>query len=233
MARRQPHREPPPGQGPDGGLRERKKARRRREILRAAARLFDRQGIDATTLADIARAIGVSPPTVTNYFGAKENILSALIFEGTEKERTQHRARPRRTGIPFAEVVGDLLAECSANTLRIAGKRVWRYAEAANIRAAGTAFQARFRESDRLLRELIAEVLGDYAIVLRSGKAPDLDLLAKLFFDRWTAHYLDYIRDDTMSRASHEAALRQDVAAMVDLIFDARFAAASPLRRPR
>ena len=61
---------------------------RRQTILHCAEQLFARDGIDATTIAAIAEAADVSPPTVFNYFGSKENILSALVFEGTEKARS-------------------------------------------------------------------------------------------------------------------------------------------------
>lgn len=210
----------------------RKKARRRQEILRRAAELFARQGFDATTMAEIAEACGVSPPTVFNYFGSKENILSALIFEGTEQERRQHQRRPRRTGAPFAPMLADFLCEASENTMRIAGKRVWRYAEAANIRRPNSEFEKQFSYSDAELRRLIELFLNDYALVLRNGAPPDPAFLAHLFFDRWTARYFAFIKDDDMPIEQHKQAIRDDVAAMVALIFDDEFAATAPLRQP-
>lgn len=223
---------------PDGdaparaGLRERKKARRRGEIVRAAAELFMRNGYDATTLADIAHETGVSPPTVANYFGSKENILSALIFEGTEAARIRHLHAPRPTGCHFAEVMATLLCEFTENTMRVAGKRIWRYAEAASIRRHGSDFQRRFARNDAALHRLIATVLDDYDIVLRNGSPPDPGFLATIFFDRWTALYLAYIKDESMSMETHAAQIRADVARLVGLLFDDGFAASSPLKAP-
>ena len=211
------------------GLRDRKKARRRQEILRCAEHLFARDGFDATTVSAIAHQAEISPPTVFNYFGSKENILSALIFEGTQRERERHLAMPRKTGHPFAHVLGDLMCEFTENTMRIAGKRVWRYAEATQIRRPNTDFQKRFAHSDRALQKLIATFLIDYAITLRSGSAPDCDFLGKLFYDRWTAQYLAFIKDTDMTIEDHQAALRVDVETMVALLFDDDFAALSPL----
>lgn len=212
------------------GLRERKKARRRQEIVDAAAKLFASRGIDATTMADIAHETGVSPPTVANYFGTKENILTTLIFEGTEIERIQHIRMPRKTGGPFAAVLGDLLCECSENTMRVAGKRVWRYAEATSIRRPGTDLQERLAYTDAELRKLIAAVLDDYAMVLRSGEKPDAGFIAQLLFDRWTARYFAYIKDDTMALETHKSLLRADMKALAALLFDDGFAATSPLK---
>ena len=212
------------------GLRSRKKAKRRQDILREAGKLFNQNGFDATTMAEIAEASSISPPTVFNYFGSKENILSALLFEGAERERTQHLAQPRQAGQPFAEIMGDLLCELSQNTMRIAGKRVWRYAEAASIRRAASEFQRLFTASDRELLRLIETFLRDYDIGLRSGREPDPGFVAQLFFDRWTGRYYEYIKDDQMPMNNHFDALREDVHKIVDLLFAPDFAAEASLK---
>lgn len=215
---------------PETGLRGRKKAKRRQYILKVAGKLFNQNGFDATTMAEIAEAADISSPTVFNYFGSKENILSALLFEGTERERIEHLAKPRRTGLPFSEVLGSLLCEITENTLRIAGKRVWRYAESANIRRTNTEFQHQFTKSDQELLRLMRAYLFDYDLVLRSGAEPDFDFLAQLIFDRWTARYFDFIKDDDMPLADHFELLRGDALSIVELLFKDTFACASTLK---
>lgn len=182
-------------------------------------------------MADIAHETGVSPPTVSNYFGSKDNILSALIFEGAESARAHHIRWPRKAGCGFATVLGDLLCDFTRKTMRIAGKRVWRYAEAVNIRRPNSEFEKQFAYSDSELLRLIASVLDDYDIVLRNGEAPDAGFLAKILFDRWTSRYFAYIKDDQMTMDAHKAAVRGDVEAIVELLFDDDFAAASPLKQ--
>lgn len=51
----------------------------RTRILDAARDLLGRDGIDRTTIADIARAAGVAAPTVYAVLGSKEGILRALM----------------------------------------------------------------------------------------------------------------------------------------------------------
>ncbi|WP_050929782.1 TetR/AcrR family transcriptional regulator [Aestuariivita boseongensis] len=208
----------------------RKKAKRRQTILHIAGQLFNQNGFDATTMADIAAAADISPPTVFNYFGSKDNILSALLFEGTARERIQHLAQPRQTGLPFANILGDLFCEITENTMRIAGKRVWRYAESANIRRPNSEFQREFAASDRELLRLIRIYLTDYEIKLHTGAPPDYDFLAQLMYDRWSARYFDFIKDDDMALEDHFALLREDAQSLVALLFDESFAETASLK---
>jgi len=59
------------------GLRERKKKQTREALARAGMELFVERGYDATTLAEIAEAAGVSTRTIFAYFPSKEDILFA------------------------------------------------------------------------------------------------------------------------------------------------------------
>ncbi|MGY6651739.1 TetR family transcriptional regulator [Amycolatopsis sp. TRM77291] len=57
------------------GLRERKKWRTRKVLIETAYRLFERQGYDRTTTAEIAAAAEVSAATFFNHFATKEDLL--------------------------------------------------------------------------------------------------------------------------------------------------------------
>jgi AcrR family transcriptional regulator len=58
------------------GLRERKKARTRRVIAAAAARLFAERGYEQVAVSDVAREAEVSEQTVYNYFQTKEQLVT-------------------------------------------------------------------------------------------------------------------------------------------------------------
>lgn len=62
------------------------------EILETALRLFTEHGYDETTIAQIAREVGVSQRTLFRYFGAKEDLLGG----------NQHR---------FGQVLADTISE--------------------------------------------------------------------------------------------------------------------------
>ncbi|MFK0251583.1 TetR/AcrR family transcriptional regulator [Amycolatopsis azurea] len=57
------------------GLRERKKWRTRKALIETAYRLFERQGYDGTTIAEIAAAAEVSTATFFNHFATKEDLV--------------------------------------------------------------------------------------------------------------------------------------------------------------
>lgn len=63
------------------GLRERNRSRTATEIADEAVRLFATKGYEATTVADIADAAGVSVRTFFRYFPSKEDV----VFAGHER----------------------------------------------------------------------------------------------------------------------------------------------------
>ncbi|HTF07946.1 MAG TPA: TetR family transcriptional regulator [Asanoa sp.] len=56
-------------------LREQRRAETQRAIQAHAIRLFTARGYDATTVADVAEAAGVSPMTVYRHFPTKEDLV--------------------------------------------------------------------------------------------------------------------------------------------------------------
>jgi AcrR family transcriptional regulator len=78
---------------PTGSRMERKKEETRRKIVRAAVDLFNRQGLDATTMEQIAAAADIAKGTLYHYFPLKEAIIVAFMQQ-TFEERS-----PRRTNL--------------------------------------------------------------------------------------------------------------------------------------
>lgn len=199
--------------------------------MAAAIELFERKGIDATTVADIAEACEVSPPTVFNYFGSKDGILVAIIEEGTQRKRDSGSRKPPVEGVPLADVVLDLFSEISQETLDIATRRVWRYAEASVIRRPDTDLSDRFRNNSRLLIKAIEERLAPYDLRTRAGTEIEIHYLATLLHDIWMPPYLTLITDPSVTLAQHEEMLAQRITPFLSLIFDEATLAATRLRQ--
>jgi AcrR family transcriptional regulator len=66
------------------GLRERKKARLRQQIIDTAIRLFRKQGYEKTRVDDIVRILEISQPTFFRYFPSKDAVLRDVGKRGFE-----------------------------------------------------------------------------------------------------------------------------------------------------
>ena len=90
------------------GRLERRKQRTRQALITAAAELFERQGYDRTTVAEIAEAADVSTRTFFLHFRAKEDVLF-----GDSTERLELWSRTVAARAP-GEPVADLLIRASS-----------------------------------------------------------------------------------------------------------------------
>jgi len=66
------------------GLRERKKARLRQQIIDTAIRLFRKQGYEKTRIDDIVKILEISQPTFFRYFPSKDAVLRDVGKRGFE-----------------------------------------------------------------------------------------------------------------------------------------------------
>lgn len=66
------------------GLRERKKARLRQQIVETAIRLFRKQGYENTRVEDIVNLLEISQPTFFRYFPSKDAVLRDVGLRGFE-----------------------------------------------------------------------------------------------------------------------------------------------------
>ena len=90
---------------PEAGLRERKKARLRQQIIDTSIKLFRKRGYEATRIDDIVQVLEISQPTFFRYFPSKDAVLrevgergfacicERLRSELSSKARTSERLR--------------------------------------------------------------------------------------------------------------------------------------------
>lgn len=95
------------------GLREQKRRQTREALIRTAVGLFDRNGYEAVTVAQIAATAGVSTKTFFNYFPAKEDVLFT---------------NPQRRLEAALRVIADRAGEPPASALTAAVEEMLRYA---------------------------------------------------------------------------------------------------------
>src|SRR6202050_5723957 len=64
------------------GLRERKKARLRQQIIDTSIKLFRKRGFENTRIDDIVQALEISQPTFFRYFSSKDAVLREVGERG-------------------------------------------------------------------------------------------------------------------------------------------------------
>lgn len=74
---------------------------RQEQILKAALRVFGRQGFAAAKISDIASEAGVSYGLVDHYFGKKEEIYTAVVARAFEGALSLLEDSLRRPGTPW------------------------------------------------------------------------------------------------------------------------------------
>ncbi len=88
-------------------VRDRRSERResaKAEILEAAWRIARAEGLAAVSLGEIARAVGMRPPSLYNYFDSKNAIYDAMFAQGAEEFVRME---------PWDELTGDLVHDLS------------------------------------------------------------------------------------------------------------------------
>lgn len=123
------------GTKPDAGLRSRKKALQRQELLNAAMELLSDHGYDETRIEDIARAANVSLKTVYNYFPSKQSIVVEILREDRARMLGEYDSIARN---PPKDVTNALLAIIEADIGDVVTprrKKLWRELLAAETRS--------------------------------------------------------------------------------------------------
>jgi AcrR family transcriptional regulator len=105
------------------GLRASKKARTRRVIADAAARLFAERGYEQVAVSDVAREAEVSEQTVYNYFQTKEQLVTDRD-EQVQDELTR-LIRTRARGITPAAAIRDFVLDSVEGIRRVPAEQ-WR-----------------------------------------------------------------------------------------------------------
>lgn len=90
------------------GLREKKAARTREQILDVAAELFLSQGYDETTMEQIAEAAEVAPSTLYRYFPSKDLLILGRL---TESIQLGEALRRRPEGEPLPQALREMLLD--------------------------------------------------------------------------------------------------------------------------
>jgi AcrR family transcriptional regulator len=141
-------------------LRARRRAETQRAIQAHAIRLFVDRGYDATTMADVAEAAGVSAMTVYRHFPTKEDLV--LV---DQRDKLAAGRIAALSGVqPLVRRIGSAIVE-SARALTSGGSGSDKQYLLARLRLMITtpALRARHLDNNYALQQAIVEALGEDA----------------------------------------------------------------------
>ncbi|WP_019875367.1 TetR/AcrR family transcriptional regulator [Sporichthya polymorpha] len=176
------------------GRRQRNNAERRARLLAEARALFDAQGIEATTIEQIAAAADLSTRTLYNFFPTKTDLVAALL-----SDEIQDRLR---TGIPSGRSahrspVSGVFAvvEAMVEVMGSASKAEQQMVLAGALLADGDNEARRYvRSIDVFLTDLLRDRLAQHADALRPDLDPDET--AGLIFSLLNGLYIGWLRGE-------------------------------------
>lgn len=150
---------------------------RHRHLLRAAAQVFARKGLMATTISDIAAAAQVSHGLAYHYFASKEEIFRQLVrraMQGTEQLLREAHARPGTVTERLRWLITEMIegAKESADDLLIVQQAVMSEAVPPDVREM-------VLDGSRIPLELLSDLLheGQFSGEIIDGDPDQLALL--------------------------------------------------------
>ena len=160
---------------------------KRDAVLSAAARLFNQNGFHATSLDDVARALGVTKPTIYHYFANKDEI----VFECTRRGLaaiSAAAARAAETGGNGLERLRSLMTEYASVMTRDFGRCITLTSESDLSEASKAEFRRIKREVDQAVRAVVSEGMRDGSIAPGDAKIVTFTLTGAL---NWIARWFD------------------------------------------
>ena len=196
--------------------REENNEKRRRRLLSAARTLFDRQGFEATTVAQIAKASKSALRTVYNVFPTKIDILAALLSAeanaqleaGFAELTTEGDADPQRRLLQLLEMLTHVFLGGSRSESRLVTAHA---ISMGRTTLAGQIYDDIDREVQRRILGLLVEL--EVQEAFRNDVA--VEPLARLIFNAVNGLFFLWLGDDSMTREQCFERLQEHVAILL------------------
>lgn len=196
------------------GLRDRKKAQQRLDLIEIAVKLFKKRGYEAVRMEDIASKADVSTKTVYNYFPTKRDILIEFLVADRERAISEFQ---KVIETPIGNPIEDLirLMEADIGDVLLPGERaLWLEIMAVTVRERG---DERFRRYRHMFTSYFETLLGH---LQETGKiSPLLDVAL-------AAHIIHIVHSENFEHFCMEQSLTVEAAlslarAQLELLFKA------------
>lgn len=158
---------------------------KRQAVLRAAVRMFNERGFNATLLDDVAASLGISKPTIYHYLGNKEQVLLECVALGLEQFLAAADQARRMSGSGLDRLRHFLRAYAQVN-MDDFGRCVIRTGPEALSPEGAQSLRERKRRIDAAMRSFIEEGMADGSIARSDPKILAFTLAGAL---NWPARW--------------------------------------------
>lgn len=198
-------------------LRETNKAKRKKRIVKNAARLFSSVGYDLTAIEAVAERSNVSPATIYNNFDDKIGLLLAVLIDESEDiQQISKRLIAQRQANDVGVIYG--LIELYINhPMEFMNKSCWRQALAASTASSNKKFTQEYQNVDKQLKSLLVEVMHALHDEHVFKAESDVQSLGELIWNNVNQMFTDFISDEAMPLVELRDAVKRQTAAILIL----------------
>ncbi|MAD08709.1 MAG: hypothetical protein CMP86_15010 [Gammaproteobacteria bacterium] len=198
-------------------LRETNKAKRKKRIVKNAARLFSSVGYDLTAIEAVAERSNVSPATIYNNFDDKIGLLLAVLIDESEDiQQISKRLIAQRQANDVGVIYG--LIELYINhPMEFMNKSCWRQALAASTASSNKKFTQEYQNVDKQLKSLLVEVMHALHDEQVFKAESDVQSLGELIWNNVNQMFTDFISDEAMPLVELRDAVKRQTAAILIL----------------
>ena len=194
-------------------LRKKQKAQRRELIEVAAKNLFVEKGFELASVEEIADLAMVSPATIYNYYGTKDELLLAIVARGEvgvvqkDREFTKRAATEDPVDLLIEVIMSNIHDTISAITRELWGN-VIAYVATTSDETVAPRYLATIAGG---LGDTILHVLEAYQVNGKIVSTVDLDFLSQFLTRNERIQFLNFIYLREMSITELGEAVRKDV----------------------
>lgn len=160
---------------------------KRNAVLRAAVRMFNARGFHATSLDDVATALGITKPTIYHYLGNKDQVLLECLTIGLNQLLDAAATARNGPGMGIDRLRSFLRRYAEIN-MDDFGRCVIRTGDEVLSRISMQRYRGLKREIDSAMRGLIEEGIADGSVAALDPKLLAFTLAGAL---NWPARWHD------------------------------------------
>lgn len=180
------------------GLRSRKKAQQRAQILDAATLLLRDRGYDRTRIEDVARVANVSLKTVYNYFPSKQAILIDLLRTDRNRLLEAYEAVAKDPPEDLAEALALILHADIGDAITPENKLLWRELLAAETRSYSDPNDG-FSRNRAVFKGFVGRILEHFAQAGKLSAHVDPAIAVDMIYSLLMYNFREYCADRDMT----------------------------------